>query len=48
VKYVCDRCGAQLAVDRDLDDDRTFERAREMHLRRECPGDFVEPEARKA
>lgn len=41
MKYVCDRCGQMLRVDRDLDDDRAFERALLGH-RYICPNEFID------
>ena len=41
MKYVCELCGAQLRVDRDVDDDRTFDRVVNKHRATECTGTFV-------
>ncbi len=45
MKYVCDLCGSQLSVDRDLDDDRTFEYERNRHLVQSCPRKFTSDES---
>lgn len=42
MKYVCELCGQMLRVDRDLDDDRFFERAVRRHVAVECPKQFAE------
>lgn len=41
MKYVCDRCGKQLPVDRDVDEDSAFEAVLNRHRLGECPGEFV-------
>jgi len=41
VKYVCTYCGETLPVDRDIDEDRTFEYAVLKHNQAECPREFV-------
>jgi DNA-directed RNA polymerase subunit RPC12/RpoP len=41
MKYVCDRCGKQLPVDRDVDEDSAFEAVLDSHRGRECPGEFL-------
>ncbi|GAC1614064.1 MAG: hypothetical protein NVS9B12_15030 [Vulcanimicrobiaceae bacterium] len=42
MKYVCDRCGRMLRVDRDIDDDRVFEGALRTHIALDCPDQFVD------
>jgi len=42
MKYVCSTCGSILSIDRDVDDDRTFESLLERHRRMECSGYFPE------
>lgn len=44
MKYVCTYCGKMLPIDRDLDDDRTFERVLEKHNRIDCPHEFLTSE----
>lgn len=44
MKYVCDKCGVQLPVDRDVDEDAVFSQYLDRH-RRECANAF-ENEAR--
>ncbi len=41
MKYVCQQCGRQLSVDRDIDDDRTFDYVVGLHQQRDCPGTFA-------
>ena len=41
MKYVCIQCGRMLRVDRDLDDDRTFEYIVALHNETECPHAFL-------
>jgi len=40
LKHVCIQCGEMLPVDRDLDDDRTFEYVVARHNDLECPHGF--------
>jgi DNA-directed RNA polymerase subunit RPC12/RpoP len=44
MKYVCIQCGRILPVDRDLDDDRTFESVLARHDAVECPHAFLSGE----
>lgn len=44
MKYVCTQCGRMLPVDRDLDDDRTFDYVVARHCEVECPHAFVSVE----
>ena len=41
VKYVCTYCGKMLPVDRDIDEDRTFEYVVAKHDQTECPHEFL-------
>ncbi|GAC1503934.1 MAG: hypothetical protein NVS1B14_09610 [Vulcanimicrobiaceae bacterium] len=45
MKYVCQQCGQQLSVDRDIDDDRTFDYVVGLHQQRDCPGTFAAEES---
>ena len=42
MKYICDLCGTQLPVDRDIDDDRHFQSVRDNHLAVDCPRAFLD------
>ena len=44
MKYVCYKCGSQLRIDRDIDDDRYFDEIKERHDSIECPKVFINEE----
>ena len=41
MKYVCTECGKMLSVDRDVDEDRTFDFELYRHRKMECPRAFT-------
>ena len=41
MKYVCEHCGDQLPVDRDVDNDQMFDYVVGRHLFTECPRKFT-------
>lgn len=41
MKYICTYCGKMLPVDRDIDEDRTFDYIVMKHNQAECPHDFL-------
>lgn len=52
MKYVCEHCGEQLPVDRDVDNDQTFDYVVGRHQFARCPrsftGDNIAPAARES
>ena len=44
MKYVCTYCGKILPIDRDIDDDRTFEDVVDRHMKSDCPRKFLSSE----